>query len=290
VMEGEKKQPKSTNRAAIIGLVGTILTVCAGLSGALVGGLTTIYKVEHEAQQIAIAAPQSDRPLTVDTRQISISSSEATKLDTTKFQVFQDLGFVLAQPKTGWQDGGQMTYQDLFLEQGTDLSPLILFSTWIKNSWDDQPVRQVSFTKPVMVQFLEGSTENGVLVDPANLENDTIGFYSRIITLVLSKAVTGEDFSLSGLALAWGGLHQGGVNTLIANPDSRYVFEQVSWLLKGVNVDGQKTNLALQRWALFAESSDQFYIVEMQYVPTTNQSKQVWDDLQEYLIAFRIIQ
>jgi hypothetical protein len=288
-MDSENKKQRSTSQVAIIGLIGTILTVCGSLSGALIGGLTTIYKIERQAQQIAIAAPQSDRPLSVDTYKISISSSDAEKLDPSKYLVFQDLGFVNARPGTGWKDGGQMLYQDLFLEKSTNLSPLILFYTWIKDTWDDQPVRQFRYKEPVMVQFIEGSTENGVLEEPAMLENDTIAFYSQITTLVLSKAVVGQDITLAGLALAWGGLHQGGVNELIANPDSQYVFEQVSWELKGVLVGGQKTDLTLQRWALFAESSDRYYIVEVQYVPATGQSVQVWDDLQAYLDAFRVI-
>ncbi|MBE3038826.1 MAG: hypothetical protein IMZ62_08450 [Chloroflexi bacterium] len=288
-MDSEKKRQKSSRQAAIIGLVGAFLTVCGGISGALIGGITTFYKIEREAQQIAIAAPQSDQPLTVDTHQITISSSEAATLDPLKYLVFQDLGFVLAQPNTGWNDGGQITYLDLFLEEGTNLSPLILFSTWIKDTWNDQPVRQLRFTEPVMVQYIEGSTENGIPVDITLLKNDTLAFYSQITTLALSKAVAGPDLTLYGLALAWGGLHQGGVNEIIANPDSQYVFEQVSWELKGVRVDGQQADLTLQRWALFAESSERYYIVEVQYVPATGQSIQVWDDLQAYLDAFRVI-
>jgi hypothetical protein len=287
-MDNEKKQQKSSRQAAIIGLVGTLLTVCGGLSGALIGGIATIYKIDREAQQMAIAAPQSDQPLTVDTHQITISSSEAAKLDPSKYLVIQDLGFVMSQPSTGWSDGGQMTYLDLFLEEGTNLSPLILFSTWIKDAWDGQPVRRIRYTEPVMVQFIEGSTENGVSVDPTKLKNDTIAFYSQLTTLALSKAVVGQDFTLYGLALTWGSLHQGGVNELVANPNSQYVFEQVSWVLKGVHVDGQQADLTLQRWALFAESSERYYIVEVQYVPATGQSVQVWDDLQAYMDAFRV--
>lgn len=288
-MVNEKKQQKSSSRVAIIGLVGTIMTVCAGISGALIGGVTTIYKIQREAQQIAISAPQSDIPLTVDTHKITVSSPEASTLDPSKYLVLQDLGFVTAQPGTGWRDGGQMTYMDLFLEQATNLSPLILFSTWINDAWDNQPVRQIRYSEPVIVQFITGSTENGIPVDPTQLHNDTIAFYSEITTLVLSKTVAGKDFSLYGLALAWGSLHQGGVNELVANPNSQYVFEQVSWGLKGVPVNGQQTDLTLQRWALFAESSKRYYIIELQYVPAIGQSMQVWDDLQAYMDAFRVI-
>jgi len=289
-MDSEKKNQKLTRNKAIIGLVGTILTVCGGLTGALIGGITTIYKVERQTQQIAIAAPQSDLPLSVDTYQINISSSDAAKLDTTEFLVLNDLGFITAQPKLGWNDGGQMTFQDLFLEEATNLSPMILFYNWIKFSWDDQPLRQTRFSQPVMVQFLDGSLENGYQVDPAMLDTDTFAFYSQITTLALSKEVVEPDFNLYGLALAWGGLHQGGVNELVANPDSQYVFEQVSWELKGVGVDGKKTDLTLQRWALFTESTDHYYIVEVQFVPAKNQPDQVWDDLQSYLNSFRVIE
>jgi hypothetical protein len=288
-MENENKQQKSSNRMAIIGLVGTILTVCGGISGALIGGVTTIYKIQREAQQIAIAAPASEQPLTIDTKKITVTSAEASSLDTLKYIVSQDLGFVMAQPGTSWKDRRQMTYLDLFLEDATNLSPLILFSTWVKDAWNDQPVRQIRYANPVMVQFIAGSTENGIQVDPTKLHNDTIAFYSQFTVLALSRVVAEPDFTLYGLALAWGGLHQGGVNELIANPDSQYVFEQVSWALKGVKVNGQQTDLTLQRWALFAESSDRFYIVELQYVPATGQSMQVWDDLQAYMDAFQVI-
>lgn len=288
-MDIDKKKQKSTRQAALIGLVGTFLTVCGGISGALIGGATTIYRINREAQQIAISAPQSDRPLSVDTFKIAISPTEASKLDESKYLVFQDFGFVMAQPETGWSDKGPLTYLDLFLEEGINLSPLILFYNWIEDSWDDQPVRQIRYMEPVTVQFIQGSTENGVSVDPSKLINDTIDFYSSITSLALSKAVAGPDFTLYGLALTWGGLHQGGVNELIANPDSQYVFEQVSWELKGVRVEGKQTDLTLQRWGLFSESPERYYIVEVQFVPATGQSTQVWDDLQAYLDAFRVI-
>jgi hypothetical protein len=289
-MDSVKKKQKSSRQAAIIGLIGTILTVCGGISGALIGGTATIYKVERAAQQIGIAAPQSDQPLTVDTHQINISLAQTSSLDPSQFLVLEDLGFITSQPRPGWNDGKQMMYQDLFMEEATNLSPLILFSTWIKDTWDNQPVHQIRYLEPVMVQFLEGSLENGIQVDSAMLETDTIAFYSQITTLALSKAIVGTDFNLPGLALAWGGLHQGGVNELIANPDSKYVYEQVSWELKGVRVDGRTTDLTLQRWALFAENSERYYLVEVQFVPEANQPQQVWDDLQAYMDAFRVIQ
>jgi hypothetical protein len=289
-MDNKEQAPKHTTRLAMIGLIGTILTVCGGLTGAIIGGVTTIYKVNQENQHLSIAAPQSDQALAVNTRQIAINVSKVTKLDPAKFQSFTDLGFVAAKPQTGWDGGKQMTYYDLFLEEASNLSPLILFSKWVKDGWDDQPVYQVRYADPVMVEFIEGSTENGVAVDPTQLNYSSYKFYSRMIVLALDKSVVQKDFSLYDLALIWGELHQGGVNDLVANPDNQYVFEQVSWKLTNVKVNNRKIDLTLQRWGLFAEGPDRFYIIEMQYVPASNQSVQVFDDMQTYLNGFRVIQ
>ena len=288
-MSEKEQQPKPTSRLAIIGLIGTLLTVCGGLTGALIGGATSVYKISQESQRLSIAAPQSDQALAVDTRQIALTSSRVASLDPDKFQVLNDLGFVTSRPQTGWDSGQQMTFYDLFLEEATNLSPLILFSHWVKDAWDEQPIYQIRFHEPVMVEFIAGSTENGLAVDPTKLDYSTYKFYSRMIVLALDKAVAQNDFTLYDLALDWGKMHLGGVNDLVSNPDNQYVFEQVSWKLKGVQVDGRKVDLTLQRWALFAEGPDRYYIVEMQYVPSSDQSVQVFDDLEAYLNAFRVI-
>jgi hypothetical protein len=289
-MDDKKQQhQESSKRVAIIGLIGTLLTVCGGIAGVLIGGVTTIYKTEREVQKIALSAPQGDQPMTVDTRQIAINTTDAAGLDPSEYLVLQNLGFVMAQPHPGWNQVEEMLYQDLFFEEGTGLSPLILFSTWVKNNWDDQPLYRIRNAEPVMIQFIEGSTENGVQVDPTLLENDTLAFYSQMTILALAKDKA-QDFTLYELALKWGILHQGGVNNIVANRDSQYVVEQVSWALKGVRVDGREANLTLQRWALFAEGPARYYIVEVDYVPAVSQSAPVWDDLQAYLDAFRVIQ
>ncbi len=289
-MDNEHSEPKHSSRVAIIGLIGTILTACGGLAGAIIGGGVTIYKTNLEAQQLAIAAPQSDQPLSVDTRKVAINSSSLSNLESSKYLALPDLGFVMAQPQPGWNGGEQMSYYDLFTEFDINLSPLILFYRDVKDTWDDQPVRQLRYAEPVMVQYIEGSTENGVTVDPTQLTNDTIAFYSQFTVLALDKALAQQNFTLYDLALTWGGMHLGGINNLVANPDSQYVFEQVSWELKGVRVNDRSADLTLQRWALFAEGPEHYYIVEVQYVPAEGQSMQVWDDIQTYLDAFRVIQ
>ncbi|MEW6093478.1 MAG: hypothetical protein AB1531_05885 [Chloroflexota bacterium] len=288
-MDKEKQEQKHSKQVAVIGLVGTILTVCGGLVGAFIGGITTVYRIQQEAQQLSIAAPQEEQALTVDTRQVSISVAQAADLDSSDYLVVEGLGFVMAQPAVGWELSSDMTYQDLFLEQNTNLSPLILFSAQVETAWDRQPVYRLRYSQPVTVEFIDGSTENGIPVDVTQLEDPILAFYSQMTILVLEK-IQAPDFTLVDLALGWGHLHRGGVNSIVANPDSQYVFEQVSWELKNVLAEERNTDLTLQRWALFAEGNEFFYIVEVQYIPATNQSVQVWDDLQSYLSAFRVIQ
>jgi hypothetical protein len=285
----EKKKRRSSIQAATIGLIGTVLTVCGGLTGALIGGATTIYKTNQQAQHIAIAAPDSSQPLQVNTRQIAISKTEAAKLDGSKYLVFPELGFVIAQPPSNWKNSGQITYLDLFLEEGKSLSPTILFSSVVQDAWNDQPAVQLQYGTPVTVKFVDGSKENGIAVDTSKMIYNPVAFTSQVTILALDKTVAQENYTLYGLALGWGSLHAGGVNDLVANPDSQYVFEQVSWKLEHVLVNDQQTDLTLQRWGLFAEGPDRYYIVEVQYVPAEGQPSQVWDDLQAFLNGFRVI-
>jgi hypothetical protein len=56
-----------------------------------------------------------------------------------------------------------------------------------------------------------------------------------------------------------------------------------------VRLDGQETDLAMERWALFAEGPRYYYLVEIDYVPEGSQSTQVREDLQAYLDSFRVI-
>jgi len=284
----EKKQQESTSRIALIGLVGTLLTVCGGIAGALIGSATAIYKTERAAQRIVAAAPLEDRSLSVDTHQISINPAEAAALDPIEYLSLPELGFVMAQPRKGWGKVEEVLYQDLFYEE-TFLSPLIMFSEWVNYDWDEQPVYRIRGKEPVTVQFINGSMENGVKVDVAHLIHDTVAYYSQVTILAPAKEKT-LSFSLYDLALKWGILHQGGVNNIVANPDSEYVLIQASWELKGVRMNDRTTDLTLQRWALFAEGSERYYIVELDYVPTASDPESIWEDLQAYLDAFRVIQ
>lgn len=62
----DKKKSSDAIKKALVGLVGALLTVCGGLTGALVTAGVTIYQVERKAQQVALPAPGSDQALTND--------------------------------------------------------------------------------------------------------------------------------------------------------------------------------------------------------------------------------
>jgi len=286
----KKEQEKNSRRVALLGLLGTALTVFGTVTGALIGGATTVYKVMRSSEKLAISEPQGDKTLSVDIGQVDISLDDARELDGDEYQVFTDLGFVMMKAGDDWTDRGDLSYADLFIEQSVNLSPLIFFYSDVGWAWDEQPVRQYRTSEPVMVTYVDGSLENGYPVDITILMDDTVAFYNQFTVLTLDKQVVGDDFNLYGLALKWGELHRGGVNRIIAAENSPYVFEQVSWRLSHVEVDRKVTDLSLERWALFTEGEKHYYLVEIQYVPAAGQPARVWDDLQEYLHEFRVIE
>ena len=288
----EDKKKSQATRVAVIGMIGTILTVCSGLTGAAVSAGVTVYQVERERQQVALAAPGDERALTIDTQQIAINQKEAQQLDPNDYAVAQASGFVLAQPRAGWSQVEEMTYADLFMDEGA-LSPLILFSSWVGSDWDEQPVHRTRHEESVPVQYQEGSEENGVPVDVEVLQNlagtDTLAHYSQIIVLAIDQEVA-ADYTLAEIALAWGTLHRGGVNRVVANKGSQYILMQATWRLENVRIAGRETDLAIERWALFSKWPQHYYVAELNYVPPVGQPIQVWQDLQVYMDSFRIIQ
>jgi len=68
-------------RAATIGLLGTLLTACSGLTGAVISSAVTVYQVERQMQQVEISSPQSESALNIDAGGIFISRSDAANLD-----------------------------------------------------------------------------------------------------------------------------------------------------------------------------------------------------------------
>jgi hypothetical protein len=287
-------KPSTTLTKAILGLIGTLLTVCGGLTGALLTAGLTIYQVEREAQQVALAAPDGDKTVSVDTRQIAIDRSEATRLSPDKYVVDTDLGFVMAQPLAEWEPLEETTFRDILFDKGT-ISPMVTLVNLADTAWDDQPVRRIRYAEPVEIQYDERSTENGI---PINLEllqalasGDTLIHHSQIALLIVDKQVS-EEITLASIATTWGPdpLLGGGVNSIVANRESQYVMMQVTSELENVRIDGRRTDVTIERWALFAEGPQHHYMLELIYVPVRGQSMQVWEDLQAYFGAFRVVE
>lgn len=284
----EEKESPQAIRKALIALLGTIITVCGGLTGAIISAGVTIYKTTREIQQVALSAPDSEQTLHIDTREIAIRTGQAQQLDPQAYYVSIDPGFVLAQPRPGWGPIEKMTYADLFREEGSALSPLILFYSKVGFAWDEQPVYRIRYQTPVQVEYQEGSRENGIAVNVEQLQNDTPMYYSQITILAIDKDVA-QGYTLADIALTWGSFHRGAVNHIIANRDSDYILMQTTWRLENVRVGGRNTDLAIERWALCAEGPRYDYLVEINYVPQADQPAQVWNDLQEYVKSLRII-
>ena len=286
----EKKKSSNALRKAVIGLVGTLLTVCGGVSGAMLSAGVTIYQVERERQQVALAAPSAEQALTVDTRQIAIDQEAAAGLDPKAYRIDQGVSFVVAQPRAGWRSEDLM-YGDLFMDQGS-LSPLVLFYSAVGLTWNEQPIYRMRYEEPIQVQFQEGSKENGIVVDVEGLRQlagtGALSNDSQIIVQAVDKQVA-ADYTQADIALGWGKSHLGAVNHIVANREGEYILMQATWRLEGVRIDGRETDLAIERWALFAEGPARYYIVELNYVPSPGQPLQVWEDLQAYMDSFQVI-
>jgi hypothetical protein len=292
--EDQEKKSSDALKKAIVGLVGTLLTVCGGITGALVAAGITIYQAERETQQVALPAPGSDQPLIVDIRQIPIGRAEATRLASDGYVVDADLGLVVAQPRAGWDQIQKMAFRDIIPDEAA-ATPLIHLFELAGAAWDEQPVYRIRYSQPVEIQYQEGSTENDIPINVGTLRDlvgsDTLAHYNQITILTLDKQVT-TDVPLASIALAWGPdpTYGGGANRIVAYRDSQYILIQATSTLKDVRIDGHETDLSTERWALFAEGPQHYYVVELNYVPAPSQSLQVWEDLQAYLDAFRIIQ
>lgn len=280
--ETEKEKPGAL-RVALIGLIGTLLTVCGGLMGALISASVTVWQVERQARQVALAPPGSTRALDFNMGETTIRYEDAMRLDPSQYYVAPELGFVLAQPREGWGPVEEMTYRDLFVERGA----------WTGSSWDDQPVHRIRYQEPVSVQYMAGSELNGIAVDPEALRKlygtDTFRLSTEVTVLTVNKQAAAGYRSLAAVALDWGAIHRSGANRIVADKEGTYVLMQTSWQARSVRVDGRDGPFVLERWALFAEGPRHYYVVEAAYIPRSDQSVQVWEDLQAYMASFRVI-
>lgn len=288
----EKVEKSPSIRAAMIGLVGTILTVCGGLTGALISGAVTIYRVERETQQIGIAAPESRQELAFDAGQVFITRQQAAALDPETYFVDLNHGVAIRRPLNGWGELEAMTLGEQMAELGMEVSDLPLM---------EQPVYRIAYGETIAVTM-----DRQTLVDGQPLPDDVVQtldatygsapwrvpYQSMIIINVYDRELVEESGFVTSLAdMMMNTYHFSGgrVNELVAPEGGDFILMQSTATMTNVRLENGTTTLTIERWFLFAQTQDSYYVVEVVYMPQSGQPVRVWDDLQLYLDSFRIV-
>jgi hypothetical protein len=285
-----KKQKPVFVQTALIGLVGSFLTVCGGLSGALVTSAVTIYQVKHDAQQVEVASSGGQQTLSVDTGTIFLSRQDAAALDSQDYYIDFERAFALHRPLSGWSALEELSLEEQLAETNVTCAVAC-----------DQPVFRIRYGQPMEVESDRATTVNGHTLpdDYLNLSEQLYGpppwkapYYSQMILNLYSKDVAGS-FGVNNLAdliLTVTQYQAGRHNRMIAAQDSHFAILQGSSTLDGIRIAGEPGTMTLDDWLLCAESDSAYYIVEIIYTTQSGQSVQIWDDLQTYIDDFRIIQ
>lgn len=275
---------------ALIGLVGTILAACGGISGALVTSAVTVFQVQRQNQQVALPASGGGETLNVDTGSIFITRQEAAALDPATYYVNLDQAFVLHRPLPGWDDMEEMTVQDQLAED--NVTCLVVC---------DQPVFRIRYGEPIEIESDRQTTVNGHLIPEELLKLNEmlygpppwkLPYYSQMILNVFEKSEVQAlgIHTLPDMILLMTRYSSGRVNRVIAQVDSHFAIVQLSSTYEGIRVGGEPATMTIDNWLLFAEADTAFYTVEIRYTPQSGQPLQVWDDLQLYIDQFRVIQ
>jgi hypothetical protein len=287
--EGKAGKSSAATQAALIGLVGALVTVCGGLGGALVSGAATIYQVERNRQKVALAAPESDQALTIDAGNILISRQQAAALDAERYFVDLDHGIAIRRPLPNWAKLEELTVEEQLAEGGGQCL-----------SFCDQPVYRIRYGTPIEVQSDSQTLINGKPIPDewlAALEKLygpppwTAPYYSQVLVNVFDKS--SEEMHLKGLPdLVLLTIHYSAarVNRLVAEENSDFIIAQSSTTYDRIRMQGQMTSFTLESWVLFAEGEDAYYVVEISFTPQSGQPLQVWEDLQTYMDSFRAVQ
>lgn len=275
---------------ALIGLVGTILAACGGISGALVTSAVTVFQVQRQNQQVALPASGGGETLSVDTGSIFITRQKAAALDPATYYVNLDQAFVLHRPLPGWDDMEEMTVQDQLAEDNVNCLVVC-----------DQPVFRIRYGEPIEIESDRQTTVNGHLIPEELLKLNEmlygpppwkVPYYSQMILNVFEKSEVQAlgIHTLPDMILLMTRYSSGRVNRVIAQVDSHFAIVQLSSTYEGIRVGGEPATMTIDNWLLFAEADTAFYTVEIRYTPQSGQPLQVWDDLQLYIDQFRVIQ
>jgi hypothetical protein len=285
-----EQQKSPAFRTALIGLLGTVLTVCGGLGGALVTSAVTIYQVQRQDQKVALTAPDGGQTLKVDTGTIFITRPEAAGLDPDTYYVNLEQAFILHRPLPGWDTLEEMTVQEQLAEDNVTCQAVC-----------DQPVFQIRYGEPIEVESDRGTTVNGRLIPAEMLDLSErlygpppwkLPYYNQMVLNIFykSEVQTLGIHTLPDMILLMARFATGQVNRVVAQEGSHFAIVQRSSTYQGIRLGGEVATMTLDNWLLFAEADDAFYTVEIRYSPQSGQPIQVWDDLQMYIDQFRVIQ
>jgi len=286
------KTPSKGTRAALIGLIATLLTVCGGVSGALISAAVTVYRVEREAQSVALAAPAREEPLRIDTGSIYISPQQAAALDLQTYSVHPNQGLVIRHPLPGWNELEELTFEEAAVEGGVQTLP--------EPPLSEQPVFRVRYGDPIEVQTDQQTLLNGESFsqDALHVLEELYGpppwteeYYSQVVVNVFERPVV-EDLGaddLADLLLMVMNISASRVNDLIAEPESDFMMVQSSTTYERVKMAGHPATFTVESWLLLAETEAAYYALEITFTPQSGQSIQVWEDLQLYMDSFRVI-
>jgi hypothetical protein len=277
-------------RAALIGLIGTFLTACGGISGALLTSAVTIYQVQRQNQQVSLPASNGGETLSVDTGSIIITRQKAAALATSAYYVNLEKGFVLHRPLVGWDDMEEMTVQQQLAEQ--NVTCLVVC---------DQPVFRIRYGKLIEIESDQNTTINGHLI-PQDILNSIeklygappwrLPYYSEMILNVFEKVEVQKlgIHSLPDIILLSTRYSAGRINKVVAQANSHFAIVQLSSAYDGIRAGGVSATMTIDNWFLFAEADNTYYTIEIRYTPQSGQPLQVWDDLQQYIDQFRVVQ
>jgi hypothetical protein len=285
-----QEQKSSGMRTALIGLIGTLLTACGGISGALITSAVTIYQIQRQNEHVSMPASSGGETLNVDTGSILISRQKAAALDPTTYYVNLERGFVLHRPLSGWDNMEEMTVQEQLSEE--NITCLVVC---------DQPVFRIRYGKPIEIESDRNTTINGHLI-PEELLNSIeqlygtppwkLPYYSEMILNVFDKNEVQKlgIRSLPDTVLMSTRYSSGRINKVIAQANSHFAIVQLSSTYEGIRADGIAATMTIDNWFLLAEADNTYYSIEIRYTPQSGQPIQVWDDLQQYIDQFRVVQ
>ena len=287
-MTAEKKSTSFT--PALIGLLGTALTVAGGLCGALITGAVTVYKVRQESQQLSLASSGGQQSLSVDTGSLLLSRAEAAVLDPSIYYIDLEQGFAMHRSLPGWDVLEEMTLAEHLVESNVECLVAC-----------DQPVFRIRYGEAVQVESDRLTTVDGQLIPEERLDllEQVYGpppwesdYYSQVILNVFARDVVeplGVD-SLAELIIIDTRFASRRYTSMLAPPGSHYALLQGASSLASLRIEGEPGGLTLDDWLLFAESDRAFYIVEILFTTRSGQPVSVWDDLQIYMDYFRVIE